>query len=604
MATLLTLILLCAVSVIQPVQGQDHSLSGKWEIAITDSASIPADGWQSWELLSMLPTQQTLWLKSTIANNTQKETSSILYLGGCQDVEVILQNKSGQLSRRYTTGTTIPISELQVPNGYIINGVGNSAQTWIDIPPGEQTLYIRYEAPIYEHVALEIELFSEAEWHQSLVSQNSKTFLIQGLIIGALLIISIYHFLIYLIRRDGPFLWYALYTMAVALMLSVESGVFQSLFLKDAQYAMRLVWETQVLSMVCGILYFVFMRSFLDLKNLMPWLDKLVIGFLLIYAPFAMSVDLYYVMTLYFAPWQFIFPLSILSIGLFCVTQLIRSGDRLAMYFSIGSLLLFTGAFSNTLVSIFVDLHWITEPTWPRIWLTEGGIIFEILIFSLGLGYRLRLKDNEQELAMTTLRTNISSDLHDDVGTMLSGLSMQADVMKFKATGTERDQLEEISQISRDAMDRMRDTVWAIDSRQDQYVNLVDRIREHTEKTLDQSDLDYEITSSGFLMNEVILPNHRQQLYLIFKEALTNTIKHAQATRVKINLHKSKSDITFTISDDGIGNYKSESTGQGLENIKMRAKRLGGSLKLENEGGLKITVVVPLLQKTIKTTRG
>ncbi len=209
--------------------------------------------------------------------------------------------------------------------------------------------------------------------------------------------------------------------------------------------------------------------------------------------------------------------------------------------------------------------------------------------------YKLKL---ERQQEMDNLRTKISSDLHDDVGTMLSGLSMQADVMKYKASGDDKKQLAQISQTSREAMDRMRDTVWAIDSRQDKYTSLLDRMREHAEKSLGQSDVDYKITSQGLSIGDKILPNHRQEMYLIFKEALTNIMKHAQATQVNVNLEKSKNEITFTIRDNGIGvdigSRKLESTGQGLENIKMRVKRINGTVTFKNDDGFSINIVIPL----------
>ncbi len=576
------------------IGAQNTLLHDSWEISLNDSEDIPEVGWRPWNLSSVLPTQQVFWLRSTIINPQTDTIDNILYLGSAQEVDIIIGNNKTANHKSYKTGTLLPFSQRSMPIGKVLIGIGNSAQEYIQLPPGSSTLSLRYHPRVFEQVPAEIRLFNEAEWHRSTIQQKSNTFLIQGLIAGSLLIISIYHFLIFVIRRDKTFFWYAVYTGFVAVGMMIETGVLQVVFFKELVYVSRMIWETQVISLISAVLYFAFMRSFIDLKKLLPWLDRLVFIILLIMIPFSVFLKLYYVSTLHHLGVNFIPPLTILLLGLYCVFQLIRTGNKLAMYFSIGSLVLFTCVFTNTVLSILVIYQVIPEPTFPRVWFTEMGIIFEILIFSLGLGYRLRLKDQEQELSMTTLRRKISSDLHDDVGTMLSGLSMQADVMKYKATGEVRNQIEEISQISRNAMDRMRDTVWAIDSRQDQYVNLVDRIREHTEKTLDQSDLDYDITSSGFLANEVILPNHRQQLYLIFKEALTNTIKHAQAKRVKVNLHKSKSEITFTISDDGIGNHKSESTGQGLENIKMRVKRINGTVTFKNHEGFCIRIVIPL----------
>ncbi len=203
--------------------------------------------------------------------------------------------------------------------------------------------------------------------------------------------------------------------------------------------------------------------------------------------------------------------------------------------------------------------------------------------------YREKLKKQEE---LDALRTKISSDLHDDVGSMLAGLSMQAQILEFKAKKEDKESLNQISEISRDAMETMRDTVWAIDSRQDRYINLVDRMRDFAENSLFRSDINYKIVTEGLDDTDIILPNIRQQLYLIYKEAVTNIIKHANATHVVIQLLKSDSILILSIKDNGSGRIKKLSSGQGLSNMKMRAERINGTLQLVDDEGLEVRVKV------------
>ena len=204
------------------------------------------------------------------------------------------------------------------------------------------------------------------------------------------------------------------------------------------------------------------------------------------------------------------------------------------------------------------------------------------------------MQDKEKQIAVDHLRKNISSDLHDDVGTMLSGLSMQAQVLAFKASDEDKESLKQISELSSNALDAMRDTVWAIDSRQDKFENLLDRMRNFAENSLFKSEVDYNIRTDGLEKEEKVMPNIRQQLYLIYKEAIINVLKHSQATYVDIAIIKSPKDIRMIIKDNGVGVATEKHSGLGLSNMKMRVKRLGGKLILENEDGLKIVVVVPL----------
>jgi signal transduction histidine kinase len=88
------------------------------------------------------------------------------------------------------------------------------------------------------------------------------------------------------------------------------------------------------------------------------------------------------------------------------------------------------------------------------IFLTMAGIAYSI--------FRYRLL---QALAMERLRTKISSDLHDDVGSLLSGLAMQTQLMEINASETDKFKLQKITGISRNPISQMRDLVWSIDSR-------------------------------------------------------------------------------------------------------------------------------------------
>jgi DNA-directed RNA polymerase len=85
---------------------------------------------------------------------------------------------------------------------------------------------------------------------------------------------------------------------------------------------------------------------------------------------------------------------------------------------------------------------------------------------------------------LEALCINISSNLHDYVGTILSGLAMQSQMLAITSRKDQKASLLEISDMSHDAMERMRDTVWEIDSRKDKYENLIDRMRAFAEKNL------------------------------------------------------------------------------------------------------------------------
>jgi len=199
-----------------------------------------------------------------------------------------------------------------------------------------------------------------------------------------------------------------------------------------------------------------------------------------------------------------------------------------------------------------------------------------------------------QILKVERLRTRIASDLHDDVGGILSGLAMQTELLELTAEEEDKSKLRQIAEMSRSAMSGMRDTVWAIDSRKDKFEDLLDRIREHAEEVLIPKDIMYDIEIHQIPIDTIISPLIRQNLYLIFKEAITNTAKHSNGNLVQVDLTMRKTHFEMRIHDNGVVDSKSyKTTGLGISNIKMRTKNLGGELSIDTVAGYEITLKIP-----------
>lgn len=227
------------------------------------------------------------------------------------------------------------------------------------------------------------------------------------------------------------------------------------------------------------------------------------------------------------------------------------------------------------------------QPPWYQRW--YAYLLYTALLSSIAyVTYRIRIR---QLIKYQNLRTKISSDLHDDVGTILTGIAMQSEMMSYQRENEDKSLLLDLSAMSRDAMERMRDIVWALDARKDSYDDLIARMREYAETTLGRKDIQYSFDIQVSTGLKTINPEQRQNLYLIFKEALTNIIKHSNANEVTITLHRSVGESILIIADNG-SNPKSASmvSGQGLSNMRMRANRIGGSLDIDTKNGYSIIV--------------
>lgn len=192
----------------------------------------------------------------------------------------------------------------------------------------------------------------------------------------------------------------------------------------------------------------------------------------------------------------------------------------------------------------------------------------------------------QQVLKIERMRVQISSDLHDDVGTLLSGLAMQSEVLELTAPEKDKGKLRRIGEISRDAMARMRDTVWAIDARKDKLENLLDRMREHAEETLTPRGFRFGIEVEHLNLKQNLPADIRQNLYLIYKEAVTNAAKHSNGDMLLVTMKKSGAGFEMRICDNGTTAEKAyKTTGSGTGNMHMRAEKIGGTLEINRNTG-------------------
>jgi ligand-binding sensor domain-containing protein/two-component sensor histidine kinase len=234
----------------------------------------------------------------------------------------------------------------------------------------------------------------------------------------------------------------------------------------------------------------------------------------------------------------------------------------------------------------------IRSPWWASWWAYMFyGLLIISIVYAI-IQYRVR-QGLERIRALEAIRTRISSDLHDDVGSILSGLAMQSQMLALTAQPDQKTPLNEISDMSHEAMDRMRDTVWAIDSRKDKYENLIDRMRAFAEKNLNLRQITHDFEVSVDDPRQFIDPQTRQNVYLIFREAISNSCKHSDATHVSIRFRQSKGGLDLLIHDNGSDKQTTvNSDGLGLRNMQLRAAQMGGTCVALYENGFKVELIL------------
>ena len=201
----------------------------------------------------------------------------------------------------------------------------------------------------------------------------------------------------------------------------------------------------------------------------------------------------------------------------------------------------------------------------------------------------------DQLKKLQVLRTRIASDLHDEVGNVLVRITMLADAGKrANDKNNIHEQLASIAGISRGAISTMKDVIWNIDARNDSMGGMISHMHEHIYNMLTPAGIEFSFLHADVPDDVKPGMHFRQNVYLIFKEAINNIVKHADASFIQVSLQLRRRLFTMTIADNGHGVIDDQQKGQGLRNMKMRADRLKGKLEIISKEGVVISLEVPM----------
>lgn len=154
--------------------------------------------------------------------------------------------------------------------------------------------------------------------------------------------------------------------------------------------------------------------------------------------------------------------------------------------------------------------------------------------------------------------------------------------------------LEQISKSAQSTVESISDLIWSVKPHPDFLNDMADRLREYAGKVLEAQDIDYQINIPRTLPILDIDIEARRNVYLLFKEAINNAVKHSKCNHLDIALSADEKQISLLVRDNGVGfdiKSKLESgVGLGLSNMTKRARDIGGELKFQSEIGKGTTV--------------
>jgi signal transduction histidine kinase len=221
------------------------------------------------------------------------------------------------------------------------------------------------------------------------------------------------------------------------------------------------------------------------------------------------------------------------------------------------------------------------------------GVILLILV-ALLIFRSIQLKRKlEKQQAISQERKRISADLHDDIGSGLSKISLLSEMLKKDSGSPEaKSEAIKISETSQELSQNISEIIWALNTNNDYLENLIAYIRRYAGEYFENAGVSLKVNVPPTIPVVPISGELRRNLFYTVKEALHNIVKHAGASKAEITFTVSNNRFDVIISDNGKGIPEGELNrfGNGLHNMKNRMKSVNGEFVIANHNGTTVSL--------------
>jgi len=237
------------------------------------------------------------------------------------------------------------------------------------------------------------------------------------------------------------------------------------------------------------------------------------------------------------------------------------------------------GNFSRNITKFVIQVR---PPFWKTWWFL-GLIVFALV----GLFFWFDKQRMQKMRATETIRTRIATSLTEDMSNSLSSINISSELAKTKIDVDRERTKEYITQISETSnrmVQSMYDMVWSIDPKNDTMLNTIERMKSFAVETESLHDVDIIFDIDEKAADLDLDMAHRYELLSIFKEAITNAVRHSSAKHIQVGLRYKNSKFFMLIEDDGKGfDVDKTALGRGLNDMRRRAGDINASFHLESE---------------------
>ena len=241
---------------------------------------------------------------------------------------------------------------------------------------------------------------------------------------------------------------------------------------------------------------------------------------------------------------------------------------------------------------------------WQTWWFKAGLIAFSfvgtwlLIIFILKRRHRMELQQLKYQHDLDRVRAQIAQDLHDDLGTSLTQISLLSALADRKAADDESKSFNlQIRERSREMVVALDEIVWAINPRNDSLSESINYLVHFAEEFFRPAAIRCRVDIPDDLPACQLSSETRHHLFLAFKESINNAARYSHASQVWLKVEIQSHSFIISIKDDGCGFSASEGAfqpGDGLLNIRSRMAQMGGRADIQSAPGLGTTVTLQL----------
>ena len=520
------------------------------------------------------------WYRFSISNKDTLNKDIILLLGGLGIHEADLwQRKNNRSIFSGRSGYQYPFDKRPYP--YVHHAFPMTIAAY-----STDTFYIRMdESHAYKSTAFV--LVEPA----SMRKFEHRFYFIMGIIIGLLLLFSIFNLYLFISVKEKIHLWYSLYIFAILFFLIKQEGIDAEFLGLDSDQGYRTTYMGAVASLAVGFLLQVVQ---LFLMNIKPKSFLYKIMLLTKWSSFVTAIIqfiVFYVRPDYKIE-RFVFEwsnktalLAFMLILISCIYSFYK-GFKPALFILIGQSLFIIGGISRAL---FIGTEsYIFPPS-----LFETGLVAEVVIISFGLMYRYNLYKKEKEqltfqlqeqkinaaqeilFAQEQEQKRIAEDLHDELGGNLAAIKMTLQTLDLPG-----EQSDALTGLIDKASTNARNISHNLMPPEFIETRLDDLLRNYYTRLNTEGTIKFHFHYSG--IDEKFNKKDELMIYRIIMELTSNIIRHSKATDATIHLVYHEKQLAIMSEDNGKGFISDTQTGIGLKNIRSRVNYLNGTMNIDS----------------------